>query len=277
MHALYAYARLVDNLADDGICDGPLAVQFAKHLRQWVNFSHASTDDTLRTWTEEHASPVDLNRLATELDGIAKALEDCMSRFSISPKYLQAMIDGTLFDLDPTCQIEAPSDLERYCYQVASSVGLACIQIWRGDIERCKQAAIDCGIAFQMTNILRDVAEDARRQRVYFPTTQLQTFGCSRDAWIGCQPDGDWQSLMRSSIELAREKYENAKSISTCLPADSARMFSLIWKSYRSLLEYIASNLDQVWQRRLRLPLMTKSRLYFSHAITPIYNRSKTL
>ena len=272
MDALYAFARLADNLTDSVVAlkEPAAAMLMAEQLRSWT--AELPLPDTESLVDSKHV--VGLQDLATQFDAIRPALHHAICRFDISPDSLCDLVAGVQCDLRPEFEINDFGDLSRYCYLVASSVGLACIQIWQGDLTNCESAAIDCGLAFQLTNILRDVAEDAQRGRIYLPQEDLQQFNCSRKLWLNKMPDGDWQGLMQKYIKLTRDLYERAWAVFEFLPPDGQRMFSLMWNSYKALLDRIEHSLPQIWEQRIGLSLPKKLSLYFSHAITPLYSNS---
>ena len=105
---------------------------------------------------------------------------DTVARYRIPIEYLTAVIDGVEMDLAGQ-RYETFEELEQYCERVASVVGLACIHIWGFRDERALEPARRCGVAFQLTNILRDLKEDAGRGRVYLPGEDLQRFGYRED------------------------------------------------------------------------------------------------
>ena len=105
-----------------------------------------------------------------------EALHDTIDRYRIPVQYLEDVLDGVEMDLEPVCYATF-ADLKLYCYRVASAVGLACIHIWGFSDERAKDYAEQAGYAFQLTNILRDLGEDAARGRVYVPADELARFG----------------------------------------------------------------------------------------------------
>ncbi len=271
MHALYAFARLTDDLADHPHGDPLQAVQFASDIHRWLALITEPEAVRFCELTGGYGQDQTFTSLAQSFDNIRMALQDMVVRFEVPRAYLHALVNGAEFDLAPGSQIEDIMQLQQYCYDVASSVGLACLKIWRGNLDACETAAIDCGFAFQLTNIVRDVAEDACRGRIYLPISDLQRFGCSRDRWLALEPDGEWRDLLRLYIATAHEHYDSAKVVKDHLPNDAARMFSLMWNSYRTLLGCVEANIDEVWKRRIRLPYLTKAKLYLSHAITPIY------
>src|SRR5437762_8565553 len=105
-----------------------------------------------------------------------EALDHAVKRYRIPAKYLEAVIDGVEMDLEPVAY-RTFAELRNYCYHVASVVGLSCIHIWGFHGRDALRYAEDAGIAFQLTNILRDLGEDATRGRVYLPQEDLDRFG----------------------------------------------------------------------------------------------------
>jgi phytoene synthase len=158
MSALYAFSRLTDDLTDE---PGEAAVQRAK-LARW----RAAIADALAGRSTHPIHP---------------ALHDTVARFAIPPRLLFDIIDGVETDLEPV-RFATFADLYPYCYRVASAVGLACVRVWGlragATWEEADGPAEAAGVAFQLTNILRDLGEDAARGRVYLPTEELERFGC---------------------------------------------------------------------------------------------------
>src|ERR1700722_11475165 len=143
MCALYAFMRVADDLAD---ADEPTEARRA----------------ALEAWRRQ---------LGDALDGIYQhplhpALHETVTRYDIPRDYLDAVLDGVCMDLD-TDHYETFADLHCYCYRVASAVGLACVRVWGATGQNVETYAEAAGMAFQLTNILRDLAEDAARGRVY--------------------------------------------------------------------------------------------------------------
>ncbi len=181
------------------------------------------------------------------------------------------MIDGSLQDLEPHLQFEDDDALRQYCYRVASTIGLSCLAIWRGNRPELHSAAIECGMAFQITNILRDLREDAQRGRIYLPCSNMQAHHIDRERWLQLQPTGSWKELVQVYIDRAKRSFEQGWEIHQALESDSQRMFSLMWHTYRQLLNQVERNLDQLWSKRLRLSALQKSQLAARHFFSPWY------
>ncbi|HWA96937.1 MAG TPA: squalene/phytoene synthase family protein, partial [Pirellulales bacterium] len=158
MYALYAFLRQTDDLGD---CDAPIAER-RESLQRW----RQSLD---RSLAGEFDSP------------LLPALADTLRQYRVPLVYLHDVIDGVLMDLDERVY-ETFGQLCEYCRRVASAVGLACIHIWGFSGDQAALEAADCsGIAFQMTNILRDLKEDAALGRVYLPSDDLRRFNYTAD------------------------------------------------------------------------------------------------
>src|SRR5262249_2005854 len=142
----------------------------------------------------------------------------------IPTQYVQDVIDGVEMDLD-TQRYATFADLYRYCYRVASAVGLACIHIWEFEDDRAKEFAEKAGIAFQLTNILRDLGEDAHRGRVYLPLEDLDRFGYPVDNLIRAKRDESFRSLMRFEVERARHYYDISQPLADMLPPAGRAVF----------------------------------------------------
>src|SRR6185437_13868692 len=131
------------------------------------------------------------------------------------------------------------ADLYGYCYRVASAVGLACIHIWGFREERAKSYAEAAGIALQLTNILRDLGEDAGRGRVYLPREDLERFGYTVEDLEQGRRDERFRALMRFQVERARGYYEAAAALTDLLDPSGKAVFLVMLRTYRGLLETI--------------------------------------
>ena len=157
--ALYAFCRFIDDIADQDLspADGKQPQSRKERLAQLLD-----------TWREE----LTCCYAGTPRHPISCALADAARRFPIQQEHLVGIIDGVAMDLSRT-RYQTFSELYEYCYRVASLVGLVCIEIFGYQSPRARDYAINLGIAFQLTNIMRDVGEDAQRGRI---TCRLKTW-----------------------------------------------------------------------------------------------------
>lgn len=227
MCAIYAFMRYCDDLSDDdGITDRAAAIA------QW--------EQDLRAALEGRALEHPL----------WPAFTDAVARFLIPHRYFFEMIEGVSSDLEPR-RIETFEELYDYCYHVASVVGLTIIHIFGFDGEESLKLAEKCGIAFQLTNILRDVREDASKSRVYLPAQDFEKFGVSADTF---EPRAKFRELMAFEARRAREYYrESAPLVERIDPSSRASLRALIGIYSRLLDRIVASNYD-VLERRIRVP-----------------------
>src|SRR5579885_1024 len=137
------------------------------------------------------------------------AFHHTVRTFGIPRAYFDEVLLGVGMDLDPV-RFETFAELYRYCYRVASVVGLACIHVWGFTAERAREHAEAAGIAFQLTNILRDLAEDAARGRVYLPREDLERFGYGEEQLRRGERDDAFRRLMAFEVARARSYYEAA-------------------------------------------------------------------
>jgi len=229
MCALYAFARIADDLSDAG-----QSIENKKaNLILWRRGFDACLAGT-------HHHP------------IHPALLDTVKRFGIPREYLEAILAGVEMDLEPV-RYATFADLRRYCHHVASAVGLACLHIWGYSGEAAKDYAEQAGIAFQLTNILRDLKEDAARGRVYLPQDELARFGYDESGLAQGKFDEAFRALMRFQVQRAREYYDAAEPLLGCLAPPGRAVFFLMARTYRTLLEEIERRDYDVFSARIRV------------------------
>lgn len=185
------------------------------------------------------------------------AFHHTVSRFGIPHEYFRAMIDGVLSDLEPRT-FETFDQLYQYCYQVASVVGLTIVHIFGFDTRTALPLAEKCGIAFQLTNILRDIREDAELGRIYLPAEDLHRFGVTRDDLRAGNRNDAFLDLMRFEAARARKYYdESAPLLDLIHPRSRPSLWALI-AIYSRLLERIEATNYDVFRRRVRLSTIEK-------------------
>ncbi|MDR1728952.1 MAG: squalene/phytoene synthase family protein [Acidobacteriota bacterium] len=190
---------------------------------------------------------------------ILPAFRDTTRRFGIPAQYFHWIIDGTEMDLGID-RYETFEDLYRYCFRVASAVGLVCLRIFgledEGDADaraRAEKLAEECGIAFQLTNILRDVREDAERGRIYLPLEDLRRFGYTEDDLRRRVVNDAFRDLMRFEAERAGGYYDKARDLAPLVKPRSRASLWMMMEVYRRLLRRIAERRYDVYRGRVRL------------------------
>jgi 15-cis-phytoene synthase len=235
MCVLYAFMRVTDDLGDS---DAPTDHRAAA-LTEWRARFLAACD----TRVSDHP--------------VLPALADVLENFGVPRQYLLDVISGVEMDLAPV-SFDRFEDLERYCYHVAGAVGLACIHLWGFHDPRALGAAVDCGTAFQITNILRDLHEDAARGRVYLPREDLERFQLSpRDLTEG-RRDEPFARMMAFEVGRARDYYDRARALSGYLDAPGKPILDTMMKIYRGLLDEIERRDYDVFTRRVELSCTRK-------------------
>jgi phytoene synthase len=244
--AIYAFMRQADDLADDeGLPRQERRRQLDAWLAEWHDASHGSYT----------ADPVFL------------AVRDAVERFAIPVSLLDELVEGTTMDLKQSAG-DAPDtyatfdDLYRYCYLVASVVGLVCIRIFGYSDKRAEKLAEETGIAFQLTNILRDVAEDAERNRVYLPLEELTAHHVSLPALLhrapGTPPDDNERALLAALGQRAEVYYQSARSLLPLIDRESRPALWVLVRIYRGLLRRIRRADYDVFSRRISVPTFQK-------------------
>ncbi len=233
--AVYAFMRVCDDLSDD---PGMSVQQRKAALAGWRR------DLTLA-----------LGGLKTmPLHPVWLALYDAVLKYKIPPGYLHQMIDGVTSDLEFQ-EVETFDQLYRYCYQVASVVGLTVIHIFGFRGPEALPLAEKCGIAFQLTNILRDVQEDAGNGRVYLPAEDLARFGVDPAHLVY---DDQFRRLMRFEAERARRYYDEAKPLVEMVDSGSRASLRALIEIYSQLLDRIVASDFDVLQQRIALTTWEK-------------------
>lgn len=243
MCAIYAFMRHADDISDDEAKD------------------HPTRREELARWTAAWRDGKDVS------DPVFVAVRDAQERFGISNDLLEQLIQGTAMDLQPEAENRRGADgldtyttfneLYRYCYYVASVVGLVCICIFGYRDPRAEKLAEETGVAFQLTNILRDVREDAERGRVYVPVDELKTSGTSAADLARVKSGAELtepQRLVLAGIaRRARAYYQSADRLLPLIDADSRPALRVLVRIYSRLLEKIEARRFDVFTARVQV------------------------
>lgn len=237
MCAIYAFMRHCDDLSDSPA--SPDKPKLRQSIAEWrVELNRAISGDV-------------------ETNPIWPAFHDTVRRYSIPHRFFHEMIDGIMSDLEPR-QIQTFDELYRYCYQVASVVGLTIVHIFGFESVKALLLAEKCGVAFQLTNILRDVREDAALGRVYLPREDLDMFSVPFDQLRSGKENDGFRDLMRLEAARARAYYGESAALSDLVAQRSRRSLWALREIYLRLLSRIERSNYAVLSRRINVPTRTK-------------------
>lgn len=244
--AIYAFMRRADDLADDETVPRE---DRRRQIAAWLDAWH------------------DVLRGGDTSDRVFIAVQDAIARFHIPPTLLDELVAGTAMDLEHSAT-DAPdtygtfNDLYRYCYLVASVVGLVCIRIFGYSDPRAEKLAEETGVAFQLTNILRDVAEDSARRRVYLPLEDLAAHNVPLDSLLnrkpGALPTQNERALLAAIAARAEHYYQSAQRLLPLIDRESRPALWVLVRIYRRLLIRIRRADYDVFSRRMSVPTFQK-------------------
>lgn len=234
MYAVYAFMRYCDDLSDN------LALSDrAASIAQWsseLNAALAGRFSNHPVWPAFH---------------------DAVRRYSIPHDYFHQMIAGVSSDLEPR-RVQTFDELYRYCYQVASVVGLTIVHIFGFRSQEALVLAEKCGIAFQLTNILRDVREDAGLNRVYLPLEDLSRFGVAAEEIAGGKDSLRLRDLLAFEATRAKNYYKEALPLIGMVDSKSRSSLWALIEIYRRLLDRIERSGYDVLHQRIHVPAREK-------------------
>jgi phytoene synthase len=229
IYAAYAFCRQCDDAVDEA---GTLDEKVARldEMRHRLQECYYGTPDEL----------------------VLIALKDAATRYSIPRAYFAALIDG--MEMDVRQQRYATfEDLRTYCYRAASVIGLICIEIFGYQDPRAKIFATDLGIAMQLTNILRDVREDAERGRIYLPLDEVARFGCTEEQILRCEDSEPLRNLFHFQAERARKYFTSGVRLLPLLSPRSRMCTAVLQGIYTEILNRILAADCDVLSRRISL------------------------
>lgn len=250
IYAAYAFCRLCDDIADE-----PL-----------------STEAKVHRLAEARARLGDA--YGGRPDGpVFAALWDAAQAYHIPQEYFQEVVRGVEMDLTQS-RYRTFDDLHTYCYRVASAVGLICVTIFQYRDPRARDYAVDLGIAMQLTNILRDIREDAQRGRIYLPQEEIERFRCSEDELCRGIINDSFVQLMRFQVERARRYFASGKRLLPLLSRRSRACPAVLHGLYSRVLDKIEARGYNVFAERVRLSTGEKLLLTASLWVRSLFLRS---
>lgn len=228
--ALYAYCRLLDDLADDeGTPREKEAAIQAVHRRFHQSLAGESDDP------------------------IMIALKDTIHRYQIDVRHIDEITQGVLQDLTVS-RYATFEELKAYCYLVSSAVGLASLPIFGYTSPKAHAAAIDMGVAMQLTNVLRDISEDAASGRIYLPTEDLIRFGVDERELARATPTRNVRALIAFQVDRAEEYFQRARALFAYLPRRSRPCPMVLLGVYHRILREIRNREYDPMSQRITLP-----------------------
>jgi len=241
LSAVYAFMRRCDDIVDD---DTLSRDDRHSKLSEWLDKAHRALA----------AQPTD--------DPVLMALTDAQRTYQIPVGLLDQLAFGTAADLDyehSAVRYQTFEELRRYCYGVASVVGLVCIQIFGYRDPAAEPLAESCGLAFQLTNIIRDVKEDVGMGRIYFPQEDLAQCGLAAGDLAAANIDvARIRPLLAMEADRARECYRAGEELIPLISEDSQPALWILITIYHRLLEKIAEHQYDVFSERVRLTVPEK-------------------
>ncbi len=243
--ALYAFCREVDDVVDE--CRDP---DVARGKLIW--------------WRTEIAALY----AGTPGHPVTQALAESLEHFALPQEQLHEIIDGMEMDLEQSRYADYKA-LNLYCYRVASVVGLLAAEIFGYSDRRTLKYAHDLGLAFQLTNIIRDVGEDARRGRIYLPQDELQSFGVSEADLLQARYNNNFTQLMAFQINRAQQMYDQALAQLPAADRKAQRAGLIMAAIYRTLLREISADGSKVLDRRYTLTPLRKVWLALKTWVAP--------
>lgn len=239
-YAVYAFCRYVDDLIDVAIEGGDVTPHDAQLIvGQW----RSAIQNVYNGHTAAHP--------------IVVAWEDTLQQFSIPRNLPEELIEGVLMDTTVS-RFNTFEDLRNYCYKVASVVGLMTSEIFRYSSPDALAHAIDLGIAMQLTNIVRDVREDAQRGRIYLPLTDLEAYNVNVDDVLSFRMTEQLRNLIKAYVQKAESYYERADGGIQYLEKDSRLTVTLMSSNYRRILQEIRRADCDVMRGRVRTSFARK-------------------
>ncbi len=229
LHAIYAFFRLADDIADDPEIAGNRTALLAR-------------------WREE----LDGAFRGKAQHAVGVALSDAVERFQLPERVFLDLLAGVEFDLADG-PIETFDDLRLYCYRVASTVGLLVVRILGFENPRSLEFAETLGIAVQLTNVLRDVGGDASTGRIYLPKAELERFGISTESILAGQMTAELQLMLSFNAKRAASYYERAEQLLPDEDRRALRPATAMGRIYRALLDELIERKFPCFEQPVRL------------------------
>lgn len=239
MYAVYAWSRIADDAVDEAA-----GAEAERRLREAA------------TVLERALGP----GYQRDPEPVVQALGDSIRRYRLPEAPFRGLIEGMAMDLHPR-PFATAEDTLRYCERVAGTVGVLSLHIFGYTDPAAPGLAVEMGIALQLTNMLRDLADDVRQGRIYLPDEDLMRFHYPREDLLRLKPSPSFYRLFAFEVERARSYYTRARPLLDLVDPDSRRCIRLLYGLYRELLAKVASRPEEVLRARVRMSTAEKLRL----------------
>ncbi len=269
MCVVYAWMRLLDDLADNAPSPETSKIALEKWVKQTQAHLSAPSDKRIEeeTWTEFVGSCP-----PGQIPLLWPAFVETARRHRIPTAYFDEIAQGALMD-QTIRRYETFDDLYRYCYRVASLVGLVSLRVFEYQDPRAEKCGEWLGIAFQLTNILRDVPEDAARGRIYLPLEDLRAHGVKEEDVL----QGRWSEPMRALLESfarrAESYYEKARPVTRLVSPQARPTLRIMTEIYHGILERTRAMDYRVFDHRARVPTWRKLLIVARHQMGALAGR----
>ena len=245
--AVYAFFRESDDISDD-----EKRVNRRQQLYEWKSLVRKSKSERTNT------------------NPILPAFYDTLTKYSIPPTYFEELLDGTLSDLTVS-RYQNFDELYSYCYRVASTVGLVCLHIFGFDgSDIALKQAEERGIAFQLTNILRDVKEDGERGRIYLPLSDFSSFGITEADFLTGAESESMKEFLKFQIERAYRYYDSSAPLASRVDPESRPSLQAMTQIYRTLLGKVDTLGTDIFKQRASLSKLEKIALAGKTAVASL-------
>ena len=239
LSVIYAFCRLADDIVDEGFSD---TEQKLADLRKELDNVYADCPQT----------------------ELGQELSKAVKRFNIPKQYLSDLLDGCERDLKTPVRYESFGDLQWYMYRVASSVGLMCIKIFGYKNERTEKYAVALGYAVQLTNIIRDVGEDAKINRIYIPKLDMESFGVKEEDILRLKDNRRTKALLFFETQKAQELFIQAEKL---LPKEDFKAMlpaRAMGNTYKAILAKLIARPCRLGDKKIKLSKIEKIKILFN-------------
>lgn len=248
MVSFYAFCRVIDDIADEN--DVPVQERRTQLMAWKEGLLHGFTHP---------------DELQCEVAALTQ-------KYSIHPTLLGEIVDGMIHDLDQS-RFETFDDLQKYCYKVASVVGLVSIEIFGCKNPASKDYAVSLGYALQLTNIIRDVGEDARNGRIYLPLEDLKKFHVSEEQILQLRFDSNVEALLQFEHDRAVRYYSKALAALPEEDRPQLQAAEMMAQIYSEILEKIRRKHFRVFDERVSLSKLRKLAIFGAFAVRGFLGR----